>query len=30
MRAAANIVGSVVFCLVGVWLGHTLAVAISH
>jgi CrcB protein len=30
MRAAANIVGSVVFCLVGVWLGHALAVAINR
>jgi CrcB protein len=29
-RAGMNIVGSVLLCLVGVWLGHTLAVAINR
>jgi CrcB protein len=28
--AATNIVGSVVLCLMGVWLGHALAVAVNH
>jgi CrcB protein len=30
LRAAANIVGSVVLCLIGVWLGHALGVAINR
>lgn len=29
-RAATNIVGSVLLCLMGVWLGHALAVAINR
>ncbi len=28
--AALNILGSVAFCLLGVWLGHVAAVAINH
>jgi CrcB protein len=30
MKAAANVAGSVVLCLLGVWLGHALAVAITE
>src|SRR5919106_4990807 len=30
VRAATNIVGSVLLCLMGVWLGHALAVAINR
>jgi fluoride exporter len=30
VHAAANIIGSVLLCLIGVWLGHVLAVAINH
>jgi fluoride exporter len=30
LRAAGNIVGSVLLCLIGVWLGHALAVAINR
>jgi CrcB protein len=30
LRAGANVVGSVVLCLIGVWLGHALAVAINR
>jgi CrcB protein len=30
VKAAANVVGSVVLCLLGVWLGHALAVAITE
>jgi CrcB protein len=30
VRAATNIVGSVALCLMGVWLGHALAVAINR
>ena len=30
IQAATNIVGSVLLCLMGVWLGHALAVAINH
>jgi CrcB protein len=29
MRAGANVVGSVVFCLIAVWLGHVAAMAIN-
>ncbi len=29
-KAAANVVGSVVLCLLGVWLGHVLAVAMTE
>jgi CrcB protein len=28
-KAAGNICGSLLFCLIGVWLGHTLASAIN-
>lgn len=30
LRAGANVTGSVVLCLIGVWLGHALAVAINR
>jgi len=30
VQAATNIVGSVLLCLMGVWLGHALAVAINR
>ena len=30
LRAAGNIAGSVVLCLIGVWSGHALAVAINR
>jgi len=30
LRAAANVVGSMLLCLIGVWLGHALAVAINR
>ena len=30
VRAATNIAGSVLLCLMGVWLGHALAVAINR
>ena len=30
LRAATNIVGSVLLCLMGVWFGHALAVAINR
>jgi len=30
VQAATNVVGSVLLCLMGVWLGHALAVAINH
>jgi CrcB protein len=30
LHAGANIVGSVVLCLVAVWLGHVLAALLSH
>jgi CrcB protein len=30
LRAGANVVGSVVLCLIGVWLGHALAVAVNR
>ena len=30
VQAATNIVGSVLLCLMGVWLGHVLAVAINR
>ena len=30
LRAAANVVGSVLLCLIGVWFGHALAVAINR
>jgi fluoride exporter len=30
LRAATNVVGSVLLCLMGVWLGHALAVAINR
>jgi fluoride exporter len=30
MKAAANVAGSVALCLLGVWLGHALAVAITE
>jgi CrcB protein len=30
LRAATNVVGSVLLCLLGVWLGHALAVAINR
>ena len=30
IQAATNIVGSVLLCLMGVWLGHALAVAINR
>jgi CrcB protein len=30
LRAAANIVGSVALCLLGVWLGHAMGVAINR
>jgi CrcB protein len=29
LRAAANVVGSVLLCLTGVWLGHALALALA-
>jgi CrcB protein len=29
LRAGGNVVGSVVICLVAVWLGHLLAVALN-
>jgi len=30
VQAATNVVGSVLLCLMGVWLGHALAIAINH
>jgi CrcB protein len=30
LRAAANVVGSVLLCVTGVWLGHALALAINR
>jgi fluoride exporter len=30
LRAAMNVVGSVLLCLIGVWFGHALAVAINR
>jgi fluoride exporter len=30
LRAGANVIGSVVLCLIAVWAGHLLALAINH